>query len=113
MTATAFKIALREARASQGKFVFVILAVAAGVGALTGVRGFSQAFAGVLLKEARSLMAADVSARLFTQPTSEQQAVIDSLVRRGVEHTRVLETLSMVSAVGAEDPVLVTVKAVD
>ena len=52
----------------------MILAVAAGVGALTGVRGFSEAFSGVLLKEARSLMAADISVRLFAQPTAEQQA---------------------------------------
>jgi putative ABC transport system permease protein len=113
MTLTALKIAVREARAARGKFVFVVLAVAAGVGALTGVRGFSSAFAGVLLKEARSLMAADVSARMFAAPIPEQQAVIDSLVKRGAEHTRVLETLTMVSAEGSPDPVLVTVKGVD
>jgi putative ABC transport system permease protein len=113
MTLTAVKIALREARAARGKFLFVILAVAAGVGALTGVRGFSAAFGGVLLKEARSLMAADVSARMFAAPTREQEAVIASLVRRGVEHTRALETLSMVSTAEAVDPVLVTVKGVD
>jgi putative ABC transport system permease protein len=113
MTGTALKIAWRETRASRGKFVFVVLAVAAGVGALTGVRGFSEAFAGVLLKEARSLMAADVSVRLFADPTAEQQAAIDSLVKRGVEYTRVTETLSMVSSSGAQDPVLVTIKAVD
>ena len=113
MTLTAVKIAFREARAARGKFLFVVLAVAAGVGALTGVRGFSAAFADVLLKEARSLMAADVAARMFAAPIPEQEAVIASLVKRGVEHSRVLETLSMVSALEAVDPVLVTVKGVD
>ena len=53
MTATAFRIAVRDARAARGKFLFVIVAVALGVGSLTGVRGFSQAFASMLLREAR------------------------------------------------------------
>ena len=54
---TAAKIAWREGRASSVKFFFVILAVAAGVGALTGVRGFAASFRQLLLKEARTLMA--------------------------------------------------------
>ena len=47
---TAAKIAWREGRASSIKFFFVILAVAAGVGALTGVRGFAAAFRQLLLE---------------------------------------------------------------
>ena len=74
MNATAFRIAIREARASRGKFLFVILAVALGVGSLTGVRGFSQAFGSMLLSEARSLMAADISVRIFGDPHAEQDA---------------------------------------
>ena len=62
---TALKIAAREARASRAKFLFVILAVAVGVGSLTGVRGFSTSFRTMLLRDARTLMAADLSARLF------------------------------------------------
>ena len=62
---TALKSAWRESRASAGKFLFVIFAVAVGVGSLTGVRGFSQALATMLLREARTLMAADVSVRLL------------------------------------------------
>ena len=49
---TACKIAWRESRASSAKFLFVILAVATGVGSLTGVRGFSRAFHDLLLREA-------------------------------------------------------------
>lgn len=113
MTATAFRIAIREARASRGKFLFVIVAVALGVGSLTGVRGFSQAFSSMLLREARSLMAADVSVRIFGDPSAEQDAAIEGLARRGVQATRVTETMSMVSAKASPDPLLVTLKAVD
>lgn len=113
MRGTAFRIALRDARASRGKFLFVILAVAIGVGALTGVRGFSQAFATMLLREARSLMAADVSIRIFGDATAQQDAAIESLSRRGVVVTRVTETVSMVSSEASQDPVLVSLKAVE
>ena len=113
MTATAFRIAVREARAARGKFLFVIVAVALGVGSLTGVRGFSQAFGSMLLREARALMAADVSVRIFGEPSAEQDAAIERLAQRHVEPTRVTETLSMVSSSASPDPLLVTLKAVD
>ena len=41
---SAAKIAAREMHSSRGKFFFVILSVAIGVAALTGVRGFSGSF---------------------------------------------------------------------
>ena len=41
--ATTARIATRELRSSKGKFAFVVLSVAIGVAALTGVRGFSAA----------------------------------------------------------------------
>ena len=69
---TAFKIAWREARSSSFKFLFVMLAVAVGVGSLTGVRGFSRAFHRMLSDQARTLMAADLSLRVFEMPTPEQ-----------------------------------------
>jgi len=43
------RIAWRETRSSMTKFLFVVLAVAAGVGALAGVQGFSASFRGTLL----------------------------------------------------------------
>ena len=110
---TAFKIAWREARASSTKFAFVIIAVAIGVGALTGVRGFGRAFYGMLLRESRTLMAADLSLRVFALPDARQNAVMDDLARRGVQRTWVTETLSMVSSGAMANPVLVSIKAVD
>jgi putative ABC transport system permease protein len=110
---TACKIAWREARASSFKFLFVILAVAVGVGSLTGVRGFSRAFQEMLLSQARTLMAADLSLRVFELPTIQQDAAMDDLAKRGVQRTWITETLTMAAAGESQPPMLVSIKAVD
>lgn len=111
---TAARIAWREARAAKLRFLFVLFGVAAGVGALTGVRGFSAAFHDALAREARTLMAADLSIRQFSVATPEQQKTLDSFVARGASLTHITETVSMMSAGnGGLPPVLVSVKAVD
>jgi putative ABC transport system permease protein len=117
---TAARIAWRETRSSMVKFSFVVLGVAAGVGALSGVRGFSQSFEGMLTREARTVMAADLTARQFVLPNPEQTAQLDALAKRGVERTLITETVSMATAPGNADaasadtpPVLISVKAVD
>lgn len=110
----AWRIARREARASGPKFLFAVLGVATGVGALTGVRGFADAFQEELRRQARTLMAADVSLRQFTEFTPEQQKTIDNYVRRGARVTRISETVSMMGTGKPESvPSLVSVKAVD
>ncbi|MGJ5814074.1 ABC transporter permease [Paludibaculum fermentans] len=108
----AWRMAWREARASAPKFIFVIFGVAAGVGALTGVRGFSAAFHEALRREARTLMAADLTIRQFMPFTPAQDSEIQSWLKRGAQLTRITETVSMLSAEGAT-PALVSVKAVD
>ncbi|MDX2267199.1 MAG: FtsX-like permease family protein [Bryobacter sp.] len=110
---SARKIAWREARASGGKFLFVILAVAIGVGALTGVRGFSTAFRRMLNTEARTLMAGDVSARLFVQPDANQEEALLGLAKRGAQLTRITETVTMAANPANPTPLLVSLKAVD
>src|SRR6202789_319869 len=110
---SAAKIAAREMHSSRGKFFFVILSVAIGVAALTGVRGFSASFRSTLLNRARSIMAADLSARMFQQPTPEQQKGLDEIAASGVEITPVTELLSMASSAKTLDPLLVSLKAVD
>ncbi len=110
---TAFRIAWREMHAARAKFLFVIVAVAVGVGSLTGVRGFSRSFRRMLLREARTLMAADLSARVFGVPTADQQSVFDNLAARGVRRTWITETVTMASSATTPDPLLVSVKAVD
>jgi len=116
---TAGRIAWRETRSSTTKFLFVVLAVAAGVGALSGVQGFSASFRSTLLDESRTVMAADLTARQFLPATNQQTAALDTLARRGVEHTLITETISMASSAeatpesDAATPVLVSIKAVD
>ena len=110
---SAVKIAAREMHSSRGKFFFVILSVAIGVAALTGVRGFSASFRSTLLNRARSIMAADLSARMFQQPTPEQLKGLDEIAASGVEITPVTELLSMASSAKTLDPLLVSLKAVD
>src|SRR5580698_1540061 len=110
---TACKIAWRESRSSSFKFLFVILAVAVGVGSLTGVRGFSRAFHDMLLSQARTLMAADLSLRVFEVPTEQQTAEMNQLVQQDVQHTWITETLSMATGGDSKLPMLVSVKAVD
>ncbi|HEX5283808.1 MAG TPA: FtsX-like permease family protein [Bryocella sp.] len=108
---TAARIATRELRSSPGKFAFVLLSVAVGVAALTGVRGFSASFRSMLLLRARSIMAGDIAARMMEPPTLAQQAAIDKLP--GLDATPVIEMLSMASSTTSLDPLLVAVKAVD
>src|ERR1700758_1662827 len=110
---SAAKIAAREMHSSRGKFLFVVLSVAIGVAALTGVRGFSSSFRTALLNRARSIMAADLSARMFQQPTPEQEKGLDAIEAEGVEITPVTEMLSMASSPKTHDPLLVSLKAVD
>ena len=116
---TAGRIAWRETRSTTTKFLFVVLAVAAGVGALAGVQGFSASFRGTLLDESRTVMAADLTARQFTPASDQEIAALDALARRGVDHTLIMETISMASSAqaapnsDAATPVLVSIKAVD
>ncbi len=114
---TACKIAWRESRSSSFKFLFVIFAVAVGVGSLTGVRGFSRAFHEMLLTQARTLMAADLSLRVFELPTPQQIAEMDALAKSGIERTWITETVTMAAAESkpgeSKPPMLVSVKAVD
>ena len=112
-TRTAARIAWRETRASSGRFIFVILAVAAGVGALTGVRGFSRAFHTLLTRDARGFMAADLTVRTFQLPSPPQTETMDRLVGRGIRRTQITEPLTRAAPTGEIIPVLISVKAVD
>ena len=108
-------IAWRDLKSAPGKFAFVVLSVAVGVAALVGVRGFSESFRATLMSEARSLMAGDLSARIFRQPTADELQKLASLEKgiQGTDLTWVTETISMASAPPDPVPILVTLKAVD
>ena len=110
---SAARIATRELRSSRAKFLFVILSVAIGVAALTGVRGFSASFRSTLLLRARAIMAADLSARMFQQPTPDEQRGLEQIEATGTRVTPVTELLSMASSPRTFEPLLVSLKAVD
>ena len=106
-------MAWREARASKGRFIFVILAVAAGVAALSGVKGFNESVRYTLLAEARTLMGADLVVRLQVDPTEEEIAFLESLAERGIDYTPVTETVSMSSSDQVPQPLLSSIKSAD
>jgi putative ABC transport system permease protein len=107
-------IGWRDLRSAPGKFGFVVLSVAVGVAALVGVRGFSESFRRTLSTEARSLMAGDLTARLFHLPTAEEKDKIAAIAQPGgIRTTWVTETVSMASAPPDPVPLLVSLKVVD
>jgi putative ABC transport system permease protein len=108
-----FRMAWRETRPALRKFAFMAVAIALGVGALTGIKGFSRALERAMSRTARDLIASDLSVRMNFVPPGEEPAVFTELVNRGAQMTRVVETMSMASAAGAAQPVLSNVKAVD
>ena len=109
-------IGWRDLKSAPGKFGFVVLSVAVGVAALVGVRGFSESFKKTLGTEARSLMAGDLSARIYHPPTEQEKGKIADLEKglpAGTESTWVTETISMASVPPDPVPLLVSLKAVD
>jgi putative ABC transport system permease protein len=110
---TASKIAWRDLRAAPAKFVFVVLAVAVGVAALSGVKGFGYAFKGMLLRNAKQLIAADLQAQTWGLPTPEQISRMQKIADQYGSMTRVTETVSMAGSANQRLPQMVSVKGLD
>jgi putative ABC transport system permease protein len=108
-------IGWRDLKSAPGKFGFVVLSVAVGVAALVGVRGLSDSFRGTLNTEARSLLAGDLSARMYRAPTPEESSKIAAILGQdsGIRSTWVIETVSMASVPADPVPIVVSLKAVD
>ncbi len=112
-------IGWRDLKSAPGKFGFVVLSVAVGVAALVGVRGFSESFRQTLGAEAKSLMAGDLSLRLFREPTDAEKSKIAAIAKgdgKGagqIQTTWTTETISMASVPPSQMPLLVSLKAVD
>ena len=108
-------IGWRDLKSAPGKFGFVVLSVTVGVAALVGVRGLSDTYRQTLGSEARSLLAGDLSARIFRAPTDEESAKIAAVAgsNSGLRTTWVTETTSMTSVPPNPMPILVSLKAVD
>jgi putative ABC transport system permease protein len=109
----AFRMAWRETRPVFKRFLFLILAIAVGVGALTGLKGFSLTLNHSIFRSARDLVAGDIAVRFNSQPDPQEVKHLETLVQQGAELTRTTETMSMVSSTKAADPVLSNIRAVD
>jgi putative ABC transport system permease protein len=107
------RMAWRETRPAIKRFLFLVVAIALGVGALTGLKGFSRALDRSISRSARDLLAADLAVRFNSLPNQNEIAVLESLVQKGAVLTRTTETLSMVSHAGASVPILSSIRAVD
>lgn len=109
----ASRIAWRDLKASPGKFAFVVVAVAIGVAALTGIKSFGSAFRSMLLANAKQLIAADLQAQTWNEPNASQIARLEQLGKANGRMTRVTETVSMARASTSQVPQMISVKGVD
>jgi putative ABC transport system permease protein len=107
------RMAWRETRPALKRFLFLILAIALGVGALTGLKGFSKALDRSIFRSAKDLIAADIAVRFSSLPPPKEIETLESLTTRGAQLSRTTETLSMVSSSKTPTPVLSEVRAVD
>ena len=111
---TALRIAARELVFARVKFIFVVLSVAIGVGALTGVRGFADSFSTTLLGQARSILAADLTAKMTRTLRPEELERLDRFAAKaGAQMTQVTEMASMAGVEGDPVPLLVSLKVID
>src|SRR6185312_16019786 len=108
----ACRIAWRELKASPSRFLFVVVAVAIGVGALSGVKGFGSAFGSMLFRNAKQLTASDLTAQVWSMPTADQFKKLQEMGEHVGAFTWVTETVSMAARPGSA-PQMISVKAVD
>jgi putative ABC transport system permease protein len=93
--ALVLRMAWRETRGAWRQFVYFLVCITLGVGALVGVGSFAENLERTVGRSARSLMGADVEIR-STQPLSaEAQTVVGRLEREGLGVTRVRELVAM------------------
>ncbi|MBV9612520.1 MAG: ABC transporter permease, partial [Acidobacteriaceae bacterium] len=81
--------------------------------ALSGVKGFGFAFKGMLLRNAKQLIAADLQAQTWNDPAPDQIEKLRSIAQKYGSMTRVTETISMAASARERIPQMVSVKAVD
>jgi putative ABC transport system permease protein len=73
----------------------VILSVAVGVGAVTGIQSYKTSLADLIQKEARNLMGADLAFQTPEKPRDFQKILLDETLPKGSERAEVVQFLSM------------------
>ncbi|OYT18183.1 MAG: hypothetical protein CCU26_18240 [Nitrospira sp. UW-LDO-01] len=117
MTPFTFTMAWRETRSAWRHFVYFLVCIAIGVGALTGVSLFGAEVEKTVNKEARSLLGGDLEIRLSRTISPQGQAILDSLSPRGISLTHVSELIAMAaksdSSASGQPTQIVELKAVE
>ena len=92
------RMTVRELRASWRRLLFFFVCVAIGVGAIVALRSVIQNVRGNLVREARAMMAADVSIGTNRTWTPEVLALIERHLEAApvLERTEAVETATMV-----------------
>lgn len=113
MTRFVYGMIRREIRSGRRHFIFILSAVALGVGSIVGVEQIAGAIEKTISREARSLLTADLEARLTAAwPASDAQD-LNFWSERGGAFLRVTETITMAVREDRSDSQLVELKAVD
>lgn len=117
MTPFTFTMAWRETRSAWRHFVYFLVCIAIGVGALTGVSLFGAEVEKTVNKEARSLLGGDLEIRLSRTISPQGQTILDSLSPRGISLTHVSELIAMAaksdSSTSGQPTQIVELKAVE
>jgi len=118
MTWFMFKMAWRETRAAWRHFLYFLICIAVGVGALVAVSLFGANVEGAVTREARSLLGGDLEIRWSRSLSSQGRSVLDSLINRNMTLTHVTELVAMASRYdrhprGGSPTQLIELKAVE
>lgn len=103
MTWFVLNMAWRETRAAWRHFLYFLVCIAIGVGALTGVSLFGTQVERAVTKEARGLLGGDLEIRLSRQISSKGQEVLDTLSGRGIVLAHVSELVAMAQKIGSSE----------
>lgn len=95
MISLSSRMAWREIRAGWRHFLFFLVCIAVGVGALVTVSVFATNVEQTIAREARSLMGGDIEVRLSRPISAEGHGVLDSLAERGIAVTHASELIAM------------------
>jgi putative ABC transport system permease protein len=95
MTRFVLMMAWRETRSAWRHFLYFLVCIAVGVGAVVGISLFSANVERAVTKEARGLLGGDLEIRLSRPVSPEGRTVIESLTERGIAVTHVSELVAM------------------
>lgn len=112
------KTAWRETRASWRHFLYFLICIAVGVGALVGVSLFGTNVERAVSREARGLLGGDLEIRLSRPISPPGLEYLVSLASRGITMTHVSEMVAMAAQsedakTGGQPTQLVELKAVE